>query len=122
MIVFGCGMSFVAGPVSTAVMTSVADRDTGTASAVNNAVARVAGLFAVAMMGALAALVFARAGNMPDGTTFGQIPPHPLPADVETLRVSATDQAFAVIAYVTAGLAAVSAVLAWTTQQHKSRG
>jgi MFS family permease len=122
MIVFGCGMSFVAGPVSTAVMTSVADRDTGTASAVNNAVARVAGLFAVAMMGALAALVFARAGDMPDGTTFGQIPPHPLPADVETMRVSATDQAFAVIAYVTAGLAAISAVLAWTTQRHKSRG
>ncbi len=121
MILFGLGMSFVAGPVSTAVMTSVADRDTGTASAVNNAVARVAGLFAVAMMGALAALVFARAGNMPDGTTFGQIPPSALPADLETLRVSATDSAFAVIAYVTAGLAVVSAILAWTTQRHKTR-
>lgn len=118
MALFGISMSFVAGPVSTAVMTSVADQDTGTASAINNAVARVAGLFAVAMMGALAAFVFARAGNMPDGMSFGMTPSQPLPADQEQIRQAATDSAFAVIAYVTAGLAVVSAILAWTTQRH----
>ena len=37
------------------------------------------------------------------------------------MRVAATDNAFAIIAYVTAGLAVVSAILAWTTQRHKSR-
>ncbi len=121
MFVFGFGLSFVAGPVSTAVMTSVADRDTGTASAINNAVARVAGLFAVAMMGALAAWVFAQAGGMPAGTSFGLAPPQPLPPEAEAARVAATDRAFALVAYVTAGLAALSALVAWTTQAHKDR-
>jgi EmrB/QacA subfamily drug resistance transporter len=121
MALFGIAMSFVAGPVSTAVMTSVADKDTGTASAINNAVARVAGLFAVAMMGALAAFVFARTSNMPDGMSFGLPPSAPLPEAQETVRQSATDSAFAVIAYVTAALALVSAVLAWTTQRHKQK-
>jgi predicted MFS family arabinose efflux permease len=121
MILFGVGMSFVAGPVSTAVMTSVADRDTGTASAINNAVARVAGLFAVAMMGALAAWVFGQATGVPSGMSFGLTPPQPLPADAEAVREAATDHAFAIIAYVTAGLAVVSAVLAWTTQTHKGK-
>jgi hypothetical protein len=37
------------------------------------------------------------------------------------VRQTATDNAFATIAYVTAGLAAVSAVLAWTTQTHKGK-
>jgi len=121
MAVFGIGMSFVAGPVSTAVMTSVADRDTGTASAINNAVARVAGLFAVAMMGALAAWMFARGTNMMSGMDFGAMPAQALPAESEAMRVAATDQAFAVICYVTAGLAVVSAILAWTTQRHKGK-
>lgn len=102
-------------------MTSVAGRDTGTASAINNAVARVASLFAVAMMGALAAFVFARTANMPDGMSFGLVPPAPLPPAAEATRQAATDNAFATIAYVTAGLAAVAAVLAWTTQRHKAR-
>ena len=121
MVVFGVGMSFVAGPVSTAVMTSVADRDTGTASAVNNAVARVAGLFAVATMGALAALVFSHATMMPSGTDFGAVPTTAMTPDQEEARVAATDSAFAIIAYVTAGLAVVSAILAWTTQRHRRR-
>jgi EmrB/QacA subfamily drug resistance transporter len=121
MVVWGFGMSFVAGPVSTAVMTSVADRDTGTASAINNAVARVAGLFAVATMGALAALVYARATSMPSGTDFGMVPTAKLDAAMEAARVAATDAAFATICYVTAGLAVVAAILAWTTQTHKGK-
>jgi EmrB/QacA subfamily drug resistance transporter len=121
MVLFGIGMSFVAGPVSTAVMTSVADRDTGTASAINNAVSRVAGLFAVAMMGALAALVFSRAANMPSGMSFGMVPPTPLSPQDEAIRSAATDNAFATIAYVTAGLAVISAILAWTTQRHEGK-
>src|SRR6202012_2595583 len=61
MTLMGIGMGFVVTPLSTAVMTSVADADPGTASGVNNAVARVAGLLAVALMGGVAALVFSRA-------------------------------------------------------------
>jgi uncharacterized membrane protein YuzA (DUF378 family) len=44
-----------------------------------------------------------------------------LPAGAEAVREAATDTAFATIAYVTAGLAAVSAILAWTTQTHKGK-
>ncbi|MEO8758990.1 MAG: MFS transporter [Devosia sp.] len=121
MVLFGIGMSFVAGPISTAVMTSVSDRDTGTASAINNAVARVAGLFAIAMMGALAALVFARTGDLPSGMSFGLTPMTPLSPEQEAIRSGATDNAFAIIAYVTAGLAVISAILAWTTQRHKGK-
>jgi hypothetical protein len=73
------------------------------------------------MMGALAALVFSRATNMPSGMSFGMVPPSPLPPQDEAVRSAATDNAFAIIAYVTAGLAAVSAILAWTTQRHKAK-
>lgn len=121
MTLFGLGMSFVAGPVSTAVMTAVADRDTGTASAINNAVARVAGLFAVATMGALAALVFANVTGGLSGVSFGLAPTSPLSAADGALRVAATDRGFAVVCFVAAAMAAVSAVIAWTTLQHKPR-
>jgi hypothetical protein len=73
-------------------------------------------------MGALAAIVFARAGNMPEGMSFGLTPPAPLPQAQEQARQAATDSAFAAITYVTAGLALVSAVLAWTTQRHARKG
>jgi EmrB/QacA subfamily drug resistance transporter len=122
MTLFGVGMGFVVTPLSTAVMTSVADSDTGTASGVNNAVARVAGLFAVAMMGGVAALVFghAVAGADAAGLSFGR-PPEPgqLAPAVEQLRLAATNAAFAAIAWTTAGLSALSAVIAWVTLEHK---
>ena len=59
----GAGMSFVVSPLSAAVMGAVEDRQTGTASGVSNAVSRMAGLVAVAAMGALAAAVYAGAGG-----------------------------------------------------------
>ncbi len=120
MILFALGMSLVVSPLSTAVMTSVADRDTGTASGVNNAVARVAGLFAVATMGGLGALVFAGfLGAGANGLSFGMPAPTGLAADTETARVAATDHAFAAIAYVTAALSLLSGGIAWFTLERK---
>ena len=116
MILFGLGMSLVVSPLSTAVMTSVADRDTGTASGINNAVARVAGLFAVATMGGLGALVFASSIGGAGGLSFGMsVPGGPTPA-----AAAATDHAFAAIAYVTAALSLLSGVIAWTTLERKT--
>ncbi len=120
MALFGIGMGFVVSPLSTAVMTSVADRDTGIGSGVNNAVARVAGLLAVAMMGALAAAVFECSREASSaGMSFGSMPEVALPAEAEAARVAATDAAFAAIAYVTAGLAALSAIIAWFTLERR---
>ncbi|HVW92958.1 MAG TPA: MFS transporter [Devosia sp.] len=121
MTLMGIGMGFVVTPLSTAVMTSVADSDTGTASGVNNAVARVAGLFAVAVMGAVAAMVFAAvAGPAGAGLSFGR-PAAGLPPDVEAARVAATNAGFSAVAWATAGLAALSAAIAWVTLSHEGK-
>ena len=116
----GLGMGLVLSPLSTAVMTSVEDSDTGVASGVNNAVARVAGLMAVALLGAAVAMVFeqglGRAAELP---IFFGLPAEGLSAQDEALRLGATDAAFATIAYVTAGLSLISAVIAWLTLERK---
>jgi EmrB/QacA subfamily drug resistance transporter len=116
MIVMGVGMGFVVTPLSTAVMTSVADSDTGTASGVNNAVARLAGLLAVAIMGSVAAFVFARvAGPEGAGLSFGRPAEGTLSPALEALRVGATNAGFSAVAWTTAALAAISAGIAWVT-------
>jgi MFS family permease len=61
VIVFGLGMSFTVAPLTAAVMGSVNDQFSGTASGVNNAVTRIANVFTNAIFGALAVLFFAGA-------------------------------------------------------------
>jgi EmrB/QacA subfamily drug resistance transporter len=119
MTLMGIGMGFVVTPLSTAVMTSVEDADTGTASGVNNAVARVAGLLAVAIMGAIAAVVFARLTDGRADLSFGRPSDTPLAPDLEAMRVAATDAAFSAVAWGTALLSAASAIIAWLTLDHR---
>jgi preprotein translocase subunit SecG len=66
IIVFGAGMSFTVAPLTAAVMGSVNDHFSGTASGVNNALTRIANVFANAILGALAVLFFS-------GTLQGEI-------------------------------------------------
>ncbi len=58
IVVFGLGMSFTVAPLTATVMGSVSDHLSGTASGVNNALTRIANVFANAIFGAMAVLFF----------------------------------------------------------------
>jgi EmrB/QacA subfamily drug resistance transporter len=56
VVVFGLGLTSVVAPVTATVLASAEDRHAGIASGVNNAIARVGGLLAVAVLPAVAGL------------------------------------------------------------------
>jgi Na+/melibiose symporter-like transporter len=92
VIVFGLGLTFVVAPVTATVLAAVDSTRSGIASGVNNAVARVAGLLAVAVLPVIAGLTgdkFYEPSHMTHGFHVGMV--------------------------VCAALAALGAVVAWTT-------
>jgi MFS family permease len=92
VVVFGLGLTFVVAPVTATVLAAVDSSHAGIASGVNNAVARVAGLLAVAVIPVIAGLTgdkFYEPSHMTHGFHVGMI--------------------------VCAILAALGAAIAWTT-------
>jgi EmrB/QacA subfamily drug resistance transporter len=58
MLLFGLGLAITVAPLTTTILNSVEERHAGVASGVNNAVARVAGLLAIAALGAVISAQF----------------------------------------------------------------
>ncbi|WP_299693253.1 MFS transporter [uncultured Tateyamaria sp.] len=106
MCLVGLGMAAVAAPLSTAVMGAVDEQQSGTASGVNNAVTRMAGLISVAAAGGLAAALYSAAGGTASFGIESDTAGHP----------AAMTSAFSGLAWVAAALALISAGLGWLTR------
>ncbi len=64
LIVFGFGLSMTVAPLTATVLAAVEEKHSGVASGVNNAIARIAGLLAIAVLGAVVASQFASTVDM----------------------------------------------------------
>lgn len=113
MAVMGIGMGLVVSPLTTTVMTATEDALAGTASGVNNGVARIAGLFAVAGLGVVASLAYRLSIDpilVPGG--YGE-PMVPMDPAAQAMRTSALITAFLSVALSTALLSFLSAYIGW---------
>ncbi len=141
MLVLGLGMSGVVAPLTTTVMDSVSEQQAGVASGVNNAVSRVASLLAIAVLGIVAFRVFdiqlekkLNAGNLPETAKHAVLEQRNRLTQIETpsglgpgqqrgLKDSINESflsGFRWVMLVSAGLALLSALSAWTMIRGKS--
>jgi EmrB/QacA subfamily drug resistance transporter len=81
IVVFGLGLSATVAPLTATVLDSVEERHVGIASGVNNGISRVAGLLAIAVLGAV---ISARFAALAPGVSGG-----PLTADAASASTSA---------------------------------
>lgn len=109
MTVIAIGMTLAVGPLTAAVMGAVKPGHAGVASGVNNAVARVAGLLAVALLGVILSAVFVAQADAPDARALlGRVMAG---ADLDAGGVQAFHAAFQVVILSCAGLAVLAGVI-----------
>jgi EmrB/QacA subfamily drug resistance transporter len=142
VMVLGFGMAVSVAPLTTVVMESVDEDRVGTASGINNAVARVAGLLAVAVLGIVMVAAFGSQLNRRLNSV--QVPAEVRtelqlnqsrlaalkpPAELERATASAIESSilssfvstFRLVMWLCAGLALVSAAIAWRMIPGRSR-
>jgi EmrB/QacA subfamily drug resistance transporter len=117
VVLMAAGMATVVTPLTTAVMNAVPETESGVASAINNAVSRLAGLISVVIVGSAAAVLYVQHGQPYASAAglelrFGILPdPSSLArAALEALFVEAYRAAM-LIAAALAGLAALTAAV-----------
>jgi MFS family permease len=140
MIVLGLGMSGVVAPLTTTVMDSVSEHQAGVASGVNNAVSRIASLLSIAVLGMVAFYVFnnqlaqrlhsstltapAKHAVLEQRNRLTQIePPEELNGDQQQVLKRSIDESFLSgfrwVMFISAGLALLSALSAWSMIEGK---
>ena len=113
MTVMAIGMTLAVGPLTAAVMGAVEPGHTGIASGVNNAVARVAGLLAVALLGVVLSAVFVARADSPDARDLlGRVMAG---ADLEAAAAGAFHAAFRVVILTCAALAVLGGIIGGLT-------
>ena len=115
VLLMSLAMAIVAAPLTTAVMNAAPEAQSGAASGINNAVSRLAGLFAVAIVAAIASVVFADAieatGSLTAGSRFGALPVMEDPT--RTLFEHAFRRAYAFALGMVAVSSLLAALVAW---------
>lgn len=134
VLVMGVGMTITVAPLTTAVMGAANGQHTGVASGINNAVARAAGLLAIAVLGIVLLSTFTGSLNThlaqlalsphvrlaierQQSKLAGVQLPTGISGELQVALKQAIDQAFVsgfrVVALICAGLALASALCAW---------
>ncbi|MGX1100284.1 MFS transporter [Amorphus sp. MBR-141] len=117
MALLGIGMGLAVPPLSAAVLAGAPANRAGIASAVNNAVARFAGLIAVAALGGMATMIYrdTLSGLAPQLASVlaraDFAAPVDGPADIQAIRAEAVRATFALVGFVAAGIAAAAAAI-----------
>ena len=119
MTVMAVGMTLAVGPLTAAVMGAVPPGHTGVASGVNNAVARVAGLLAIALLGVILSAVFVALSDAPGARArLGEVMAG---ADLEEGAILAFHRAFQAVILTCAGLAMLAGLVGALTAPKRAQ-